>query len=71
MEYRYLGATGLKVSELCLGAMMFGTRTDEQASMEILHKFTDAGGAGGSPLAAAASRRHRAHYRRADAQLSR
>jgi aryl-alcohol dehydrogenase-like predicted oxidoreductase len=44
MEYRHLGATGLKVSELCLGAMMFGTRTDEQASMQILHKFTDAGG---------------------------
>ena len=44
MEHRYLGATGLKVSELCLGAMMFGSRTDEQASVEILNKFTDAGG---------------------------
>lgn len=44
MEYRYLGATGLKVSELCLGAMMFGSRTDEQASAQILNTFTDAGG---------------------------
>jgi len=44
MDYRYLGASGLQVSELGLGAMMFGERTDEQDSMEILHKFTDAGG---------------------------
>jgi aryl-alcohol dehydrogenase-like predicted oxidoreductase len=44
MEYRPLGATGLQVSELCLGAMMFGDRTDEQASMEILDRFTNAGG---------------------------
>jgi hypothetical protein len=44
MEYRYLGATGLKVSELGLGAMMFGAQTDDQASMEILHRFTDEGG---------------------------
>ena len=44
VEYRYLGATGLKVSELGLGAMTFGTRTDDQASMQILDKFTDAGG---------------------------
>jgi len=44
MDYRNLGATGLKVSELCLGAMMFGGQTDEQDSAEILNKFTDAGG---------------------------
>jgi aryl-alcohol dehydrogenase-like predicted oxidoreductase len=44
MEYRHLGATGLKVSELCLGTMTFGDRTDEQDSMQILHRFTDAGG---------------------------
>ena len=29
MEYRRLGNSGLKVSTLCLGAMMFGERTDE------------------------------------------
>ncbi|MGA8113715.1 MAG: aldo/keto reductase [Actinocatenispora sp.] len=44
MEHNYLGATGLKVSELCLGAMMFGSATDEQDSMQILHTFTEAGG---------------------------
>jgi aryl-alcohol dehydrogenase-like predicted oxidoreductase len=44
MDYRTLGTTGLKVSELCLGAMMFGDRTDEQDSRKILQTFTDAGG---------------------------
>lgn len=44
MEYRHLGATGLQVSELCLGAMMFGGQTDEQASTQILNTFTEAGG---------------------------
>jgi aryl-alcohol dehydrogenase-like predicted oxidoreductase len=44
MEYRHLGATGLQVSELCLGAMMFGSQTDEQASTQILNTFTEAGG---------------------------
>ncbi|MEU8227040.1 aldo/keto reductase [Kribbella sp. NPDC048915] len=44
MDYKRLGTTGLKVSELCLGAMMFGGRTDEQDSRKILQTFTDAGG---------------------------
>ena len=44
MDYRLLGATGLEVSELCLGAMMFGSLTDEQTSSQILHTFTEAGG---------------------------
>ncbi len=44
MEYRHVGATGLQVSELCLGAMMFGSQTDEQASTQILNTFTEAGG---------------------------
>jgi aryl-alcohol dehydrogenase-like predicted oxidoreductase len=30
MHYRYMGKTGLKVSELCLGAMTFG-REDHDA----------------------------------------
>ena len=30
MEYRALGRTGIKVSQLCLGTMMFGGKTDEQ-----------------------------------------
>lgn len=44
MEYRYLGRTGLKVSELCLGAMTFGRETDEATSRQMLDRFVDAGG---------------------------
>ena len=36
MEYRNLGRTGVKVSQLCLGTMMFGRRTDEQDSIAII-----------------------------------
>ena len=44
MEYRNLGRTGLKVSEVCLGAMHFGGPADEQTSLRILDEFADAGG---------------------------
>jgi aryl-alcohol dehydrogenase-like predicted oxidoreductase len=44
MEYRYLGATGLKVSELCLGAMTFGRESSEEASHQILDRFVEQGG---------------------------
>lgn len=44
MDYRFLGRSGLQVSELCLGTMMFGERTDEQTSHRILDTFADAGG---------------------------
>jgi aryl-alcohol dehydrogenase-like predicted oxidoreductase len=44
MDYRFLGSTGLKVSELCLGAMTFGRETDEGTSHEILDRFVEAGG---------------------------
>lgn len=44
MEYRYLGRTGLKVSELCLGTMTFGREADEAASFAMLDRFADAGG---------------------------
>jgi aryl-alcohol dehydrogenase-like predicted oxidoreductase len=44
MEYRFLGDTGLKVSELCFGAMMFGERVNEEDSHRLLDRFTDAGG---------------------------
>ena len=44
MEYRFLGRTGLKVSELCLGAMTFGRETPEAASYPIMDRFADAGG---------------------------
>jgi aryl-alcohol dehydrogenase-like predicted oxidoreductase len=36
MQYRRLGHSGLKVSPLCLGTMMFGGETDEQAAQTIV-----------------------------------
>src|ERR1700757_23754 len=45
MEYRRLGRTGVTVSSLCLGAMMFGewgTR-DHDESIRIIHRALDAG----------------------------
>ncbi len=44
MNYRFLGKTGLKVSELCLGAMTFGRETDEETSRRIIDRFVAAGG---------------------------
>jgi aryl-alcohol dehydrogenase-like predicted oxidoreductase len=44
MNYRYLGRTGLKVTELCLGAMTFGREADEAASHAMLDAFAAAGG---------------------------
>ncbi len=45
MEYRTLGRTGVKVSPLCLGAMMFGQwgNPDHQDSIRIIHRALDAG----------------------------
>ncbi len=45
MEYRSLGRTGLKVSPLCLGTMMFGAwgNTDRAESIRIIHRALDAG----------------------------
>jgi aryl-alcohol dehydrogenase-like predicted oxidoreductase len=36
MQYRNLGRTGVKVSALCLGTMMFGRRTSEQDSIAMI-----------------------------------
>lgn len=44
MEYRKLGRTGLKVSELCLGTMTFLWTSDEKVSFDVLSAFRDAGG---------------------------
>jgi len=44
MNYRYLGRTGLKVSELCLGAMTFGREADENTSFAMMDAFAEAGG---------------------------
>ena len=45
MEYRVLGRTGVKVSPLCLGAMMFGGwgNPDHDDSVRIIHRALDAG----------------------------
>jgi aryl-alcohol dehydrogenase-like predicted oxidoreductase len=44
VEYRKLGRTGLKVSELCLGTMTFGWTADEKSAYEVFSAFADAGG---------------------------
>ena len=44
MQQRFMGHTGLKVSELCLGTMTFAREADEQASHAMLSRFTEAGG---------------------------
>jgi aryl-alcohol dehydrogenase-like predicted oxidoreductase len=44
MQYRYLGRTGLQVSELCLGAMTFGRESSEELSGQMLDYFVEAGG---------------------------
>jgi len=48
MKYKLLGRSGLKVSELCLGTMGFGTESgwgaEKEASFEIMDAFASAGG---------------------------
>jgi aryl-alcohol dehydrogenase-like predicted oxidoreductase len=39
-----LGRSGVEVSALCFGAMLFGTRTDEDTSRDLLDQYCDAGG---------------------------
>jgi aryl-alcohol dehydrogenase-like predicted oxidoreductase len=50
MEYRQLGRSGLKVSELCFGAMTFGKGfynigevSDQEAADRLVHRALDAG----------------------------
>ncbi|MDW5597472.1 aldo/keto reductase [Conexibacter stalactiti] len=45
MEHRQLGTTGVSVSKLCLGAMMFGDwgNRDHDDSIRIIHRALDAG----------------------------
>ncbi len=43
MEYRNLGRTGVKVSPLCLGCMMFGNRTGPEDSYAIIDRALEAG----------------------------
>ena len=48
MNYKLLGRSGLKVSELCLGTMGFGTEAgwgaDKETSFAIMDTFAEAGG---------------------------
>ena len=47
MRIRTLGRSGLRVSELCLGTMTFGTPgwgCDETESLDLVDRFLDAGG---------------------------
>jgi aryl-alcohol dehydrogenase-like predicted oxidoreductase len=43
MEYRRLGASGIEVSPICLGTMMFGDRTDAATAGRIIASAFDAG----------------------------
>ena len=44
MNYRRLGRTGLKVSELCLGTMQFGWTADEATGFAVMDAFVEAVG---------------------------
>jgi len=52
MQYKFLGRTGLKVSEICFGAMVLGnpgswqmpTSTDEENCVKMYNKFAEMGG---------------------------
>jgi aryl-alcohol dehydrogenase-like predicted oxidoreductase len=44
MEYRFLGHTGLKVSELCMGTQTFGWGADEAEAHTMADCFIEAGG---------------------------
>jgi aryl-alcohol dehydrogenase-like predicted oxidoreductase len=43
MDYRQLGRTGVQVSSICLGCMMFGRRTSAEDSRAIIDRALDAG----------------------------
>ena len=43
MEYRLLGSTGVRVSELCLGTMQFGWTADKETTFSILDAAYEAG----------------------------
>lgn len=44
MKKMKLGFTGAEVSALCLGAMYFGSKTDESTSRALLDQYVEAGG---------------------------
>lgn len=44
MKFRSLGRTGAQVSDLCLGVMTFGGKTDQEEANRIVDRFLEAGG---------------------------
>lgn len=43
MKYKRLGRAGVKVSELCLGTMIYGRQVEEKASIKIIRRAVDLG----------------------------
>ena len=43
MKYRRMGRTGLKVSEICLGTMIYGDQVEEARALKIIRKALDSG----------------------------
>lgn len=43
MEYKFLGRTGIKVSQLCFGTMSFGDEADVEMSVQLYNRCRDAG----------------------------
>jgi aryl-alcohol dehydrogenase-like predicted oxidoreductase len=43
MEYKFLGSTGIQVSQLCMGTMTFGNEADKQESTAMFNRCRDAG----------------------------
>jgi aryl-alcohol dehydrogenase-like predicted oxidoreductase len=43
MKYRRLGKYGVKVSELCLGTMIYGSQVDEATATKIIRRAVDLG----------------------------
>jgi aryl-alcohol dehydrogenase-like predicted oxidoreductase len=44
MNYRFMGRTGLKVAEICLGTQTFGWGADDAAAQALADRYVDAGG---------------------------
>lgn len=43
MKYKNLGRTGVKVSELCLGTMIFGQQVEEETAVKIVRRAIEGG----------------------------
>ena len=43
MKFNYIGKTGLRVSEICMGTMTFGTTTSKQEAFKIMDKAYERG----------------------------